>query len=146
VAASSVAIVLVGTALAQQGPLNSPSQIIQQYQQVQNNWLSAVFPAAQRLFFLLAVLEVTWTLTLVVLERADFHSLASTLPTVRKTADELILIDNTTEGRGLRVVARFAKGEIVKLARSIPEWAQKPFGKEFTKWLAQEQRVRERAR
>jgi type IV secretion system protein TrbL len=82
VAASSVAIVLVGTALAQQGPLNSPSQIIQQYQQAQNNWLSAVFPAAQRLFFLLAVLEVTWTLTLVVLERADFHSLASTL--VRK--------------------------------------------------------------
>lgn len=82
VAASSVAIVLVGTALAQQGPLNSPSQIIQQYQQAQNSWLSAVFPAAQRLFFLLAVLEVTWTLTLVVLERADFHSLASTL--VRK--------------------------------------------------------------
>jgi type IV secretion system protein TrbL len=82
VAGSSVAIVLVGTALAQQGPLNSPSQIIQQYQQAQNNWLSAVFPAAQRLFFLLAVLEVTWTLTLVVLERADFHSLASTL--VRK--------------------------------------------------------------
>src|ERR1051326_5510249 len=82
VAGSSVASVLVGTALAQQGPLNSPSQIIQQYQQAQNNWLSAVFPAAQRLFFLLAVLEVTWTLTLVVLERADFHSLASTL--VRK--------------------------------------------------------------
>src|SRR5438876_11350079 len=71
-----------GTASAQQGPLNSPSQIIQQNQQAQNNWLSAVFPSAQRLFFLLALLEVTWTLTLVVLERADFHSLASTL--VRK--------------------------------------------------------------
>jgi len=82
VGACSVGILFVRTALAQQGPLNSPSQIIQQYQQAQNSWLSAVFPAAQRLFFLLAVLEVTWTLTLVVLERADFHSLASTL--VRK--------------------------------------------------------------
>jgi len=78
----SVGILFVRTGFAQQGPLNSPSQIIQQYQQAQNSWLSAVFPAAQRLFFLLAVLEVTWTLTLVVLERADFHSLASTL--VRK--------------------------------------------------------------
>ena len=81
-AACSVPTLFLGTGFAQQGPLNSPSQIIQQYQQAQNNWLSAVFPAAQRLFFLLAVLEVTWTLTLVVLERADFHSLASTL--VRK--------------------------------------------------------------
>ena len=82
VGACSVCILFVRTGFAQQGPLNSPSQIIQQYQQAQNSWLSAVFPAAQRLFFLLAVLEVTWTLTLVVLERADFHSLASTL--VRK--------------------------------------------------------------
>src|SRR5215469_1654596 len=81
-AACSVPTLFLGTGFAQQGPLNSPSQIIQQYQQAQNSWLSAVFPAAQRLFFLLAVLEVTWTLTLVVLERADFHSLASTL--VRK--------------------------------------------------------------
>jgi predicted ABC-type ATPase len=68
------------------------------------------------------------------------------LPAIRKAVDELILLDNTSEGRGHRVVAQFAKGEIVKLARSVPEWAQKPFGKEFTKWLAQERRVHERAR
>ena len=68
------------------------------------------------------------------------------LPAVRKATDELILIDNTAEGRGHRVVAQFVKGEIVKLARSAPEWAQKPFGKEFTKWLAQERPARERAR
>jgi predicted ABC-type ATPase len=68
------------------------------------------------------------------------------LPAVRKAADELILLDNTTEGRGHRVVAQFVKGEIAKLARSVPEWAQKPFGKEFTKWLSQEPRVHERAR
>ena len=68
------------------------------------------------------------------------------LPAVRKAADELILIDNTTEGRGHRVVAQFVKAEIVKLARSVPEWAQKTFGKEFAKWLAHEQRTHERAR
>jgi predicted ABC-type ATPase len=68
------------------------------------------------------------------------------LPAVRKAVDELILLDNTTEGRGHRVVAQFVKGEIAKLARSVPEWALKPFGREFTKWLSQEQRVHERAR
>jgi hypothetical protein len=52
---------------------------------------------------------------------------------VRKAADELILLDNTAEGKGHRVVAQFANGEIVKLAQSVPEWAQKPFGTEFTK-------------
>jgi type IV secretion system protein TrbL len=76
-----VPLLLPSSGLAQ-GPLNAPSQIIQQYQQAQNNWLAAVFPSAQRLFFLLALLEVSWTLTLVVLERSDFHALASTL--VRK--------------------------------------------------------------
>jgi predicted ABC-type ATPase len=68
------------------------------------------------------------------------------LPAVRKAADQLVLLDNTLEGRGHRIVAQFVKGEILKLARSVPEWAQKPFGKEFTKWLAQERRVHERAR
>lgn len=77
---------------------------------------------------------------------AEYEKGLRDLPAVRKAADELVLIDNTTEGRGHRVIASFAKGEIAKLARSIPEWAQKPFGKEFTKWLAQEHRVRERAR
>jgi len=68
------------------------------------------------------------------------------LPALRKAADELILLDNSGEGRGHRVVAQFVKGEIQKLSRSIPEWAQKPFGKEFTKWLTQERRVHERGR
>lgn len=77
---------------------------------------------------------------------AEYEKGLRELPAVRKAADEVVLIDNSTEGRGHRVIASFAKGEIVKLARSIPEWAQKAFGKEFTKWLAQEHRVRERAR
>jgi type IV secretion system protein TrbL len=76
-----VVLLLPASAFAQ-GPLNSPSQILQQYQTQQLAWLGAVQASATRLFTLLAGIEVAWTLTLVVLERADFHSLAATL--VRK--------------------------------------------------------------
>jgi len=62
-----------------QGPLNSPSQILQQYQSQQIAWFGAVQASATKLFTLLAGIEVAWTLTLVVLERADFQSLAATL-------------------------------------------------------------------
>jgi type IV secretion system protein TrbL len=62
-----------------QGPLNSPSQILQQYQSQQIAWFGAVQASATELFTLLAGIEVAWTLTLVVLERADFQSLAATL-------------------------------------------------------------------
>jgi type IV secretion system protein TrbL len=66
------------SALAQ-GPLNSPSQILQQYQSQEVAWFAAVQGSATKLFTLLAAIEVAWTLTLVVLERSDFQSLASTL-------------------------------------------------------------------
>jgi predicted ABC-type ATPase len=57
------------------------------------------------------------------------------LPEAKKPADDLMLFDNTTRGRGHRLVAHFHAGELVKLARSVPKWAQKVFGKEFEKWL-----------
>jgi len=78
---SSLFLWLGQTAWAQQ-PLNSPSQILQQYQSQQVAWFAAVQASATHLFSLLAGIEVAWTLTLVVLERSDFQSLASTL--VRK--------------------------------------------------------------
>jgi len=62
-----------------QGPLNSPSQILQQYQSQEVAWFGAVQASATKLFTLLAAIEVAWTLTLVVLERSDFQSLAATL-------------------------------------------------------------------
>jgi len=62
-----------------QGPLNSPSQILQQYQSQEVAWFAAVQGSATKLFTLLAAIEVAWTLTLVVLERSDFQSLAATL-------------------------------------------------------------------
>src|SRR6266481_7500918 len=57
------------------------------------------------------------------------------LPEAKKLADDLMLFDNTTHGRGHRLVAHFHVGELMKLARSVPEWAQRGFGKEFGKWL-----------
>ncbi|HEY6329993.1 MAG TPA: hypothetical protein VI756_11695 [Blastocatellia bacterium] len=60
---------------------------------------------------------------------------------VRKAADELILIDNPAEGPGHRVVAQFVNAEIVKLSGLYASGHGKAFGKEFTKWLAQEQRI-----
>jgi type IV secretion system protein TrbL len=73
---------LSAIASAQGQTLNSPSQILQQYQSQQVAWFGAVQASATKLFSLLAGIEVAWTLTLVVLERADFQSLAATV--VRK--------------------------------------------------------------
>ncbi len=81
ICAASLFLWLGQTALAQQ-TLNSPSQILQQYQSQQVAWFAAVQASATHLFSLLAGIEVAWTLTLLVLERSDFQSLASTL--VRK--------------------------------------------------------------
>ena len=53
------------------------------------------------------------------------------LAEVRKHADELILYDNTTHGRGYRVVAHFTGGELSKAAQTIPDWAAKVFGEEL---------------
>ena len=43
-------------------------------------------------------------------------------------------------------VRSFHEGELVKLARSVPKWAQKVFGKEFDKWLSLQDRGHGRTR
>jgi predicted ABC-type ATPase len=67
------------------------------------------------------------------------------LPDAKRLADDLILFDNTTHGRGHRLVAHFHVGELMKLARSVPKWAQSVFGKEFEKWLGSLERGSSRA-
>jgi predicted ABC-type ATPase len=62
------------------------------------------------------------------------------LPDAKKLADDLMLFDNTVHGRGHRLVAHFHVGELTKLARAVPKWAQKIFGKEFEKWLGSRER------
>ena len=68
------------------------------------------------------------------------------LSEAKKSADDLMLFDNTTHGRGHRLVAHFQGGEVMKLARSVPKWALKVFGKEFEKWLGAHERGPSRAR
>ncbi|SRR6266496_5913036 len=53
------------------------------------------------------------------------------LSEIKKLANDLILFDNTPHGRGVRLIAHFQETELVKLARTIPKWAQKAVGKGF---------------
>jgi len=76
----------------------------------------------------------------------DYAQCIKQLPEVKKMADDLMLFDNTSHGRGHRLVAHFHSGELMKLARSVPKWGQKLFGKEFEKWLRVPERGPGRAR
>lgn len=76
----------------------------------------------------------------------DYAQGLKQLSEVKKLADDLMLFDNTTNGRGHRLVAHFQAGELMKLARSVPKWVQRVFGKEFEKWLSSHERGPGRAR
>src|SRR6266853_697325 len=76
---------LTAAALAHaQGPnsVNGPSSILDEYKGLQNGWITKLLGAAQRLFFLLAGVEVAWSFTLLAIEKADFQALTATI--VRK--------------------------------------------------------------
>jgi type IV secretion system protein TrbL len=78
-------VLLAATALAHaQGPtsVNGPSSILDEYKGLQNAWITKLLGAAQRLFFLLAGIEVAWSFTLLAVEKADFQALTATI--VRK--------------------------------------------------------------
>jgi predicted ABC-type ATPase len=76
----------------------------------------------------------------------DYESGLHQLKRLANAADELLLLDNTIEGRSARVVAQFVGGKITKFARSGSGWAQEVFGREFSEWLAPKDRVKERGR
>ena len=76
----------------------------------------------------------------------DYAQGMKQLPDIKKLTDDLMLFDNTTNGRGVRLVAHFHEGDLVKLARSVPKWAQKVFGKEFEKWRNLQERGLDRGR
>ncbi len=78
-------VLLSAAALAHaQGPnsVNGPSSILDEYKGLQNGWIAKLLGAAQRLFFLLAGIEVAWSFTLLAIEKADFQALTATI--VRK--------------------------------------------------------------
>jgi predicted ABC-type ATPase len=53
------------------------------------------------------------------------------LAEARKHADDLLVYDNTPNGKGHRLVARFIGGELVKTTHSAPQWVRDVFGGEL---------------
>jgi type IV secretion system protein TrbL len=76
-----VAIVAVSITIAQAqaGSTNAPTSILDEYKGLEGQWISKLLGAAQRLFVLLAGIEVIWSFTLLALEKADFQLLTAAI-------------------------------------------------------------------
>ncbi len=61
----------------------------------------------------------------------SYEEAMRSLPEARKHADDLLVYDNTENGRGHRLVARFIAGELVKTTQSPPDWLKDAFGREL---------------
>src|ERR1051325_2822376 len=68
---------MAGTAMAQtQDP---PSQMLNAYRAQRTQWFTNVWPAANKLFALLAIIDFAWSAAVMVLEKQDFQSWAAAL-------------------------------------------------------------------
>jgi type IV secretion system protein TrbL len=74
-------LLLVAALTYAQGPnsTNAPSSILDEYKGLQTQWISKLLGAAQRLFVLLAGIEVAWSFTLLAIEKADFQLLTAAI-------------------------------------------------------------------
>jgi predicted ABC-type ATPase len=61
----------------------------------------------------------------------SYEEAMKSLAEARKHADDLLIYDNTPNGRGHRLVARFIAGELVKISHTLPEWLKDVFGREL---------------
>jgi predicted ABC-type ATPase len=61
----------------------------------------------------------------------SYKEAMKSLPAARRHADDLLVYDNTPNGKGHRLVARFIAGELVKTTHSAPEWLKDVFGPEL---------------
>lgn len=61
----------------------------------------------------------------------SYEEAMKSLPEARRHADDLLVYDNTPNGRGHRLVARFIAGELVKTTHSTPEWVIDVFGRDL---------------
>lgn len=68
---------IAGTALAQTN--DPPSQMLNAYRAQRTEWFTNVWPAANKLFALLAIIEFAWSAAVMVLEKQDFQSWAAAL-------------------------------------------------------------------
>jgi predicted ABC-type ATPase len=60
----------------------------------------------------------------------SYEQSLKSLPDAQKHADDVLVYDNTPDGKGHRLVARFIAGELVKATHSSPEWLERVFGRE----------------
>ena len=61
----------------------------------------------------------------------SYNEAMKSLPEARRHADDLLVYDNTPNGKGHRLVARFIAGELVKTTHTSPEWLKNVFGHEL---------------
>ncbi len=61
----------------------------------------------------------------------SYKEAMKSLPEARRHADDLLVYDNTPNGKGHRLIARFVTGELVKTTNSTPEWVKTVFGREL---------------
>ncbi|HEX4231724.1 MAG TPA: P-type conjugative transfer protein TrbL [Bryobacteraceae bacterium] len=77
-----VAISLASSRLASAANLQPPSAILNQYRDQRVTWFTAVWPYANNLFGMLAVIEFAWSAAVMLLEKTDLQSWVAAL--VRK--------------------------------------------------------------
>lgn len=65
----------------------------------------------------------------------SYDQAMKSLPAARRHADDLLVYDNTPNGKGHRLVARFIAGELVKTTHRAPEWLKEVFGRELSSEL-----------
>jgi predicted ABC-type ATPase len=61
----------------------------------------------------------------------SYQESTKSLLEARKHADDVLVYDNTPDGKGPRLVARFIAGELVKVTHSSPEWLKDIIGGEL---------------
>ena len=74
----------------------------------------------------------------------SYEEAMKSLPEARRHADDLLVYDNTPNGKGHRLVARFIAGELVKTTHTSPEWLKNVFGHELLSKAPQEKPQRGR--
>jgi type IV secretion system protein TrbL len=74
-----IVVLSITIAHAQAGSTNAPTSILDEYKNLEGQWISKLLGAAQRLFILLASIEVVWSFTLLALEKADFQLLTAAI-------------------------------------------------------------------
>jgi predicted ABC-type ATPase len=69
---------------------------------------------------------------------ASYDEAMKSLAEARRHADDLLVYDNTPNGKGHRLVARFIAGELVKTTYTSPNWLKNVFGRELRDEIKQQ--------